>query len=218
MKDTTMSVGRAEPPENGELYLVVEMPPVSLQAPRKKKDAIIAAIRQAVGDTGYILSGEVKVIIEWLVHPRLKYETLDAPDVDNVTKVTLDALCGPEGVLINDCQVQSLECYWMDWNSSEQRTSIRIQFMNDEWLPKDGLRFVRVKGSLCFPLTSGLPNWTVLHLLQRIEQAFQVRSQSDDYHLGRSLMPLQQLFHVGRLQGFLILSSAELREELARAT
>jgi Holliday junction resolvase RusA-like endonuclease len=209
---------QAKPPENGELDVAIEMAPASLQAPRKKKDAVIAAIRQAIGDTGYILSGEVKVVVEGLVHPRLKCETTEAPDVDNVLKVTLDALSGPAGVLINDCQVQSVECNWIDWTSSDQHVSIRIRFLADEWLPKEGLRFVRIEGPLCFPLRKDLPASVAMDALQHIQQILQLRNQSGDWYAGRSLMPLQQLFHVGRLKGFVVISAADLQEELGRAT
>jgi Holliday junction resolvase RusA-like endonuclease len=207
---------QAKPPENGELDVAIEMAPASLQAPRKKKDAVVAAIREAIGDTGYILSGEVKVVVEWLVHPRLKCETTQAPDIDNVIKVTLDALCGPAGLLINDCQVQSVECSWTDWNTSNQHVGIHIRFMADEWLPKDGLRFVRIKGPLCFPLMKDVPIPITLDTLERIQHVLELRSQSGDWYAGRDLMPIQRLFHVGHLKGFAVVDIAEIRQELDR--
>ena len=58
--------------------------------------------------------------IEWTVHEQDRYESDAAPDVDNILKPLLDGLCGPEGVLIDDCQVQAVDCRWIDWTLREQ--------------------------------------------------------------------------------------------------
>jgi len=56
-----------------------------------------------MGDCGYLPLGDVKVSIEWTLHEQDPYESDAAPDVDNILKPLLDVLCGPDGILIDDC-------------------------------------------------------------------------------------------------------------------
>ena len=115
----------------GELKFVVEGPPDSQQSRRSEKEAFSASIRVQMGDCAYLLSGDVKVTIEWTLHEQDRCES-DAPsDVDNILKPMLDALGGPGGVLIDDCQVQAVDCRWLDWPMREQRAEIVIRFLAD---------------------------------------------------------------------------------------
>src|SRR5207244_5710585 len=52
---------------------------------------------------GRLLTGEVAVEVEWVLHERYRWESglmLTTPDVDNIVKPLLDALCGPDALLI----------------------------------------------------------------------------------------------------------------------
>src|SRR6266699_559454 len=150
-----MSSRVEEPPSPGRLTFHVEGPPVSQQSRRAEKDAFAAAVREQMGDFGFLLSGDVKVGIEWTLHEQDRYESDAAPDVDNILKPLLDALCGPQGVLIDDCQVQSVDCRWLDWPIREQRVEITIDFLADEWISKDDLCFVHLGSSIYFPINTG---------------------------------------------------------------
>src|ERR1035438_2459116 len=97
-----------EPPFSGELTFVVEGPPVSQQSRRSEKDTFAKSIRAQMSECGYLISGDVRIYIEWTLHEQDRYESDAAPDVDNILKPLLDALCGPEGVLIDDCQPAQL--------------------------------------------------------------------------------------------------------------
>ena len=85
-----------EPPFSGELTFVVEGPPVSQQSRRSEKDTFAKSIRAQMSECGYLISGDVRIYIEWTLHEQDRYESDAAPDVDNILKPLLDALCGPE--------------------------------------------------------------------------------------------------------------------------
>lgn len=114
--DIELRAVHPDEPGGDTLALVVEGEPASLQAKRWKKRRLTEAVKAALQQPKYLLTGEVSVRIEWLVHERLRYETLVAPDVDNIIKAVLDAVCGPEGVLVNDCKVQNVASSWIDDN------------------------------------------------------------------------------------------------------
>lgn len=55
-----------------------------------------------------------EVTVEWLLHEERRWDTrgvLRSPDVDNIVKPVVDGFCGPRGVLIDDCRVQSIHCH-----------------------------------------------------------------------------------------------------------
>jgi hypothetical protein len=110
-----------------------------------------------MGDCAFLLAGDVKVGIEWTLHEQDRYESDAPPDVDNILKPLLDALCGPQGVLIDDCQVQAVDCRWLDWTLREQRVEITIDFRNDEWIPKKDLCFMHLGSSIYFPINTTPP-------------------------------------------------------------
>ena len=85
---------------------------------------------------------------------RERYEADTLPDIDNILKVILDALCGPEGIMIDDAQVQSLTIYWLDTPSDNHQIEITLNFFPDEWKSKEGLEFIQFHKGLCFPINT----------------------------------------------------------------
>ena len=79
--------------------------PVSQQATSDSKAGLKSQVQAIISKANLFLTGEVRVNIDWMVHDRIRYETDQAPDIDNVIKPTLDAITGPSGILIDDCQV-----------------------------------------------------------------------------------------------------------------
>jgi Holliday junction resolvase RusA-like endonuclease len=104
---------------SGELVLQLPIEPVSLQASRKKKELITSEIRSVTSEFSFILVEDVQIDILWQIREQDRYESNSSPDVDNILKPILDALCGLSGVLIDDCQVQAISCHWIDWSRSE---------------------------------------------------------------------------------------------------
>ena len=86
------------PPEDGLITFEVPIAPVSFQGTGTRKAGVVAAVRSAVSGCEYLLSGDVKIAIEWRISERARYEADSAADVDNIVKPILDALSGPSGI------------------------------------------------------------------------------------------------------------------------
>jgi hypothetical protein len=66
----------------------IELPltPVSFQGSQRGRRRLEEAVRSAASAPGKLMTGEVAVEIEWLLHKRKRWEsphTLGTPDVDN---------------------------------------------------------------------------------------------------------------------------------------
>jgi Holliday junction resolvase RusA-like endonuclease len=187
-------------PSGNELRIVIAAAPASLQSGAARKEAFRNKLRAALGEPQYLLTGEVSVEAEWLLPERIRYETLLSPDVDNTLKVTLDALCGPAGILVNDCQVQHVSCHWIDWTREDQQFTVVVKHRPDDWIRKHGLAFVEVIN---------------IDSIARMSDANQkLLELTGDWHLAQLVMPIQRPFHRGRLGGFRVLSLAEARREI----
>lgn len=132
-------------------------PPASLQSRRSKKGQASAISAAIASDTDQIFLGDVSVSIEWLVEEEDRYLS-DAPDIDNILKPILDALCGPEGILIDDVQVQQIDVRWLNgWNPETGppfQYRVRVAAVTGSFLWRAGLTFVRVgdKKKVCYPI------------------------------------------------------------------
>lgn len=205
-------------PSGNELRIVIAAAPASLQSGAARKEAFRNKLRAALGEPQYLLTGEVSVEAEWLLPERIRYETLLSPDVDNTLKVTLDALCGPAGILVNDCQVQHVSCHWIDWTREDQQFTVVVKHRPDDWIRKHGLAFVEVINGLCWPINLDLPataNGLMIDSIARMSDANQkLLELTGDWHLAQLVMPIQRPFHRGRLGRFRVLSLAEARREI----
>ncbi len=123
-------------PDGREFAISIAVQPVRFKASRARKDKLTALVREHTSKCGFLLTGELKVDVEWLIHERDRHESPRSPDLDNTLKPLLDALQGPDGVMVNDSQIQEISCRWIDWESREQRLDLRIQHLEDEWVWK----------------------------------------------------------------------------------
>jgi Holliday junction resolvase RusA-like endonuclease len=208
-----MSLDPSQPPEFGEIEFHLHVPPVSQQAKAIDKQQIVSLVRSYTRPLQYLLDDDVTVDIEWLVHEKSRWETDASADVDNIVKPLLDGLCGPEGILIDDCQISSLSSTWFGWIRDDHRVTIRIKYDPDHFFLKDGLVFVRLQGALCYPVPKevrqkGLTLWlawlkTALTSRKELEQI------TGDYYPARHLLP-RGFFHRTRLRGFPVYTPEEL--------
>jgi Holliday junction resolvase RusA-like endonuclease len=193
------------PPDGGELRVVVQGAPVSLQANRDAKLALTRAVRHELAAAQYILTGEVSMDVEWMIHERVRYETDIAPDVDNVLKPIADALAGPAGVIIDDCQVQAVSCRWIDWAATSQMLTVSVRYRPDEWLPKPDLAFVHMGHSLYMPVCESSPSEGAALVLSTWQMMFASRAKlleaGWDYSQAQGVMPVQRPFHKSRIAG-----------------
>ena len=80
----------------------------------KKSQQFIAETHKALADIKYIYFGEVKLDITLYLDEKKRLETPELADLDNYAKLVCDSLKGPNGLLIDDIQVQSLLVSWID--------------------------------------------------------------------------------------------------------
>jgi len=206
-----------EPPEFGVIEFKLSLPPVSQQASTHAKKVFISEVREITRPLEYLIDSEVQIDIDWFIHERLRWETDQSPDVDNIIKPLLDALCGPEGILIDDCQVQSIQSSWINWTRQDQELAIRIRFDPDHYLQKRGLSFVRMKDALCYPVPAEIREKGALQTwLNSIEQMLLARctmaSLTGTYYPARYLLP-PGLIHRSRVNGFPVHDLAALRAQ-----
>ncbi|MBE9108672.1 RusA family crossover junction endodeoxyribonuclease [Nodosilinea sp. LEGE 07298] len=204
----------------GELEIVINENPVSLQASRRRKDIVTSAIHKITSKCEFILTDDVQIYIEWWIHEQDRYESDSSADVDNIIKPILDAISGPDGILIDDCQVQAVDCRWLDFFSVEQKINIRIKmFDRDGWLLKDGLFFVHMGNGLCYPTWMDKENpENTLSVVEQMEIMLlsrdKVLDKKGDYYLARGLMSVQRIFHISRAKGFPIFKIEEIKGEI----
>lgn len=203
-----------EPPIFGELSFSFDFEPVSLQSNSQKKEFVKNEIRKITNQIKYVLSGEIKVEIQWLVHEQERYESPNAPDMDNIIKPILDGLSGPNGIIIDDCQVQTIGSHWIDWTKKEHKININIQFVADEFVSKNNLVFVRIDRNLYMPIQSDLPIEAKKILIKYLQKVVDLKNEiyykTNDYYEAKRIMPIQRLFHKSRInENFTLLEVEE---------
>jgi hypothetical protein len=191
--------------------------PISLQARSSQIKLAKIEFQKHLPSTNFLFSGDVKLEIEWMIHERARYESDAAPDVDNILKPLMDILCGPKGILIDDNQVQSVTCYWVDWNLSGEQLNFRICFSPDEFVRKDGLIFVGLGNSLYIPTNTNIPPEPLLLLLKTFQSQYatrlKLRTLGKDYYEANPVMSIQRVFHRSRLSQFQTVEIATLIEQ-----
>jgi Holliday junction resolvase RusA-like endonuclease len=216
----------AFPPGN-IIEFTVAASPVAAQARDKARKAQLRdEIRKLFLPLQYLLCGDVHVGIEWLIHEKDRYETDAAPDVDAILKPLLDAMCGPDGLLIDDSQVQSVTCKWVDHGFREQCLKFEIRFLSYEWVSKNRLIFVDFGESMCFPIEGSKSAELVLPLLETVHKMIttkrQIELETGDYYTAKRMLPTQRLFHRSRVaQHFTVIDEgafvSRLRKEIEAA-
>ena len=208
------------PPPSGRLWLEIPVAPVSFQGSAAKKEIVKAAVGRVAAAFDFILTDDVKLHIDWLINPHERYESDAAADVDNIVKPILDALVGPTGLLVDDCQVQSLGCLWRDRFGAPESLQIEIQYEPDAWFPKEHLVFLRLPRGLAYPISTEIPAAAELlvdHLHDRVRWRDEVNSRTGDRQGDRTL-PIQRLFHVSKVGAFRLFDPQTLRLHLRGLT
>ncbi|MFV8752547.1 RusA family crossover junction endodeoxyribonuclease [Nannocystaceae bacterium ST9] len=187
----------------GELCVQLPRAPVSQQAKREKKEGLTRDLRDALAKYQFFLTGDVQLELEWLVHERVRYESDEGADVDNILKPTLDALSGPKGILIDDCQVQSVASHWIDWNCDMQQLNIRLRHAPDAFMSRVPMALVDLGRNLYMPLDTSLSNPVraviVTALRKQIELRDNLEALGADFSMSRAIMSIQRPFHRSRL-------------------
>ena len=199
------------------------MAPVSLQARSlRRKSDFKAFVTSIVEQAGFLLSGDVKVQIEWYVHEQKRYETDASADTDNVIKPLLDALCGPAGIMIDDNQVQSVTCSWLDsYEYDCEKINITVTYSPDEFVSKEGLAFINMGNHICMPINETLSpdhqNIILNRVLGMIKSRDEYVKNGIDYYQAKIEMSVQRVFHKTRLKEFTIIDLEDKLESLKKS-
>jgi Holliday junction resolvase RusA-like endonuclease len=180
--------------------------PVSFQARSQVKDELAQVVGKALSPTRYLISGDVRLTVEWWVSEKERYESDRAPDIDNILKPLIDCLVGPEAILIDDNQVKEVSCLWRESHGELQRVDVLLQFEPKAWVPKERLVFVQFQNGLCLPVPHSPSKEETLHRFHHYARMLALRGLVDeagaDYSNAKVLMPEQRVFHRSRLKGF----------------
>ncbi len=136
----------------GEWRGVFKFPPVSHTAKLKRREEFRLKVQKDVG-CSYYFTDEVKVQITLYLDEQRVRETDSTADVDNYAKGILDSLKGQGGILIDDCQIQSLGIYWVSSDGEEEWFDVEIRGHPDEFQLRD-VSLYEMPNGLWYPLST----------------------------------------------------------------
>ena len=210
-----------EPPIGGELQLSIDAPTPSLQGKKVARDLFERKIHEETSKYKYLLSGDISLEITLQVHQSNRYESDGSPDLDNFLKPLLDSLCGPNGIMIDDCQVRTLSINWISWVREDTRIEMFFRVIDDEYVKKQGLLFVQIEGPLCMPVNTTLPLRAQRILFSSMQSSFESRRDlvnlQCDYYSASSALPIQRRFHRTRINAFPVKSAQEYSQQISPA-
>lgn len=127
---------------------------VSVQSRTSRKRELVDTIHAELSKFKWLISGSVQIEFAWYLHGLDRQETDKVGDIDNITKPILDALTGPNGIIIDDAQIGSVHTFWMSRNEqlSYSVLKLEVQFSNDDCLDKNNLIFIRYWDAMCVVL------------------------------------------------------------------
>jgi Holliday junction resolvase RusA-like endonuclease len=191
--------------------------PVSLQADSDRKKTFKAALATAIKDgTDRIFTGDVKAEITWFVSEERRYNTHIVADVDNIIKPLFDAVTGPDGILIDDNQVQQIGASWLDADPRNLKFTMVVAALSpDEFIPRTNLKFVDLGSPYGCMLVPDGPGMLRRMLIKTPVDA--IRHHRELLALGiepvaaKMHMPIQRFYPSARVRGFKVepLSTAQ---------
>lgn len=97
----------------GKWHQKFEFEPVSYSNENIRRSKFRDRVRAGLNNK-FVYTNLVKVVITIYLDEQKLLETPAYGDLDNFAKSILDAIKGRDGLLIDDCQVQSLDISWID--------------------------------------------------------------------------------------------------------
>ena len=126
--------------------------PVASTAKPERRQNFRQRIQEAIGCSFYF-TDEVKVEITLHIDEQRIRETDQTADLDNFAKCILDCLKGKNGILIDDCQIQSLHISWIDIYDDNEWFEVEIRGHPDEFLLRDVVLY-EMPDKLWYPLSN----------------------------------------------------------------
>ena len=206
--------------EFGELYIKINREPVSLQAKPVKKEDFKNYVKELIKDIDVLFSGDVKIIITWHIHEELRYEKDSIADLDNIVKPLLDALSGKDGIMIDDNQVQAINCLWLDsYQRDVQFLEVEVKsLLKENYIEKEDLYFINFS-NLCLPISLKEKENRKEFLLRcvsgwemMINHRNKALEEGVSYYDAKGILPIQRIFHKSRILDFPIKRKEEIIE------
>ena len=192
--------------------------PISLQADGKRKAAFQAALGQAVqkATTGVYIH-DVGVTLVWYIEERRRYQTHIVADLDNVMKPILDAITGPDGILIDDNQIQSIRASWMTPGAFGTGFDLTFEpLLIDDYLNREGLGFVEFSADRCYLLPGSIRGQEHLFVGAYRAAVMAYQAQLDAgiaEEVARGLLPIARPFPRARLLKFSVRKESEFHDD-----
>ncbi|AWI88462.1 MULTISPECIES: RusA family crossover junction endodeoxyribonuclease [unclassified Methylobacterium] len=188
--------------------------PLSKQGKKQRREGLLKSTSEELNKIPFLFSDDVEITIELFLHEQNRYETDRSADIDNVVKPLLDVMTGPNGLMIDDNQVQSIRNFWVDTDESEHAI-VTVSPLLEGTVQKGGLVFVNMWKQMYFPLNEKLPPKAVSLFLDALSGHIKTRNYLEqngaDYNTLRRMLPIQRLFHKTRITAFNVKSFDEMR-------
>lgn len=118
--------------------------------------------------------------------------------------------------MIDDNQVQTICCSWVDWTNRDEAVEIDLRLTQDEeWVPKGHFQFVQFDKGLCFPIATYYPIELQETFIGILEKGFLKRYEAEKrgmkYEDSRGLMPMARIFHRTRIGRFPVVTLEEFK-------
>lgn len=201
----------------GDIELKIDIKPISSQSRGAVKSPYKKTIQSLTELVPFVITSDVQINVEWFVHEQSRYESDESSDVDNILKPIIDAISGNSGIIVNDCQIQSIMSSWLDTTGNEY-VHIRLKSFDPFAFAKTSLVFIELARNLHFPFDDNLPAEINLSMLEGLLRTFELRSQyiqnGYDYHFIQYVMPVQRVFHRTRLADFQRATAQDYRAAL----
>jgi Holliday junction resolvase RusA-like endonuclease len=150
----TESIGASKGinPFFGEWRHKFNFSPVPHTANGARRKEFCEKVQSEIG-CSYYFTDEVKVEITLHIDEQRIRETDQTADVDNFAKCILDCIKGKHGILIDDCQIQSLHISWIDIYDEHEWFEVEVRGHPDEFLLRDVCLYEMPDG-LWYPLSN----------------------------------------------------------------
>lgn len=145
-------VSKGVNPFFGEWRKNFKFSPVASTAKADRRKEFRTAIQSAI-DNKYYFTDEVKVEISLHIDKQRIRETDQTAGLDNFAKCILDCIKGKSGILIDDCQIQSLSISWIDVYNDDEWFEVEVRGHPDEFLIRD-VTLYEMPDKLWYPLSN----------------------------------------------------------------
>lgn len=202
--------------DTGRVLIESSIDPVSLQAKGKRVSEFKAELGSAITNScDFVFIHDVEITFIWFVSEEDRYQSNKAADLDNVLKPLLDAASGPQGIMIDDNQVQSIRAMWMTPGGADSKFTLEFSALSiDELCDRDSIVFVEFNPNQCY-LFPSQPAELLSPLVQRTHHRLHAITALIERGLhpgaAKYFEPLTRPWHRQQLrqQGFKVINASE---------